>query len=118
KAALAIPITTALEAAINAAAPSEHMVFLTDERGRPFTAERFTKWFSQEAQQAGVEGSAHGLRKAACRRLAEAGATALESASVSGNASLKEVARYTKAADRAKLARSAVAKIRTATTSV
>jgi len=111
-AALVIPINTELAAAINAAALSEHMVFLTDERGHPFTAERFTKWFGQQCRAAGLKGlSAHGLRKAACRRMAEAGATASEIASISGHASLKEVARYTKAADQAKLARSAMAKI-------
>ena len=119
KAALAIPITAALEAAINAAAPSEHMVFLINERARPFTADGFSKWFSERCEGAGLPHcSAHGLRKAACRRLAEAGCTAPEIASISGHASLKEVARYIAKADRAKLARNAVAKIRTATSSV
>jgi integrase len=54
--------------------------------------------------------SAHGLRKAACRRLAEGGCSANEIASISGHASLDEVARYTKAADQARLARNALAK--------
>jgi hypothetical protein len=52
--------------------------------------------------------SAHGLRKAACRRLAEAGCSANEIAAISGHASLDEVARYTKAADQARLARNAM----------
>jgi integrase len=52
----------------------------------------------------------HGLRKAACRRLAEAGCSANEIASISGHASLDEEARYTKAADQARLARNALAK--------
>jgi len=119
KMALVIPITTELETAINAAAPSEHMVFLINERGRPFTADSFSGWFAKCCEEVGLPHcSAHGLRKAACRRLADAGCTALEIASISGHASLKEVARYTAQADRAKLARSAVAKIRTATSSV
>jgi integrase len=54
--------------------------------------------------------TAHGLRKAACRRLAEAGCSANEIASISGHASLDEVARYTKAADQARLARNAFAR--------
>jgi hypothetical protein len=43
--------------------------------------------------------SAHGLRKATCRRLAEAGCSANEIAAISGHTSLREVERYTKAAD-------------------
>jgi integrase len=50
----------------------------------------------------------HGLRKAACRRGAEAGYSANELAAWSGHASLDEVARYTKAADQARLARNAM----------
>jgi integrase len=57
--------------------------------------------------------SAHGLRKAAARRLAEAGCSTHEIAAITGHASLKEVARYTEAADRKRLAKSAMAKIRT-----
>jgi hypothetical protein len=48
------------------------------------------------------------LRKAACRRLAEAGCTVHEIAAISGHASLHEVERYTKAADQMKLARAAM----------
>jgi integrase len=40
------------------------------------------------------------LRKAAARRLAEAGCSTHEIAAITGHASLKEVARYTEAADR------------------
>jgi Phage integrase family len=52
--------------------------------------------------------SAHGLRKAACRRLAEAGCSASEIAAISGHATLGEVQRYTKAADQARMARAAM----------
>jgi len=55
------------------------------------------------------------LRKAACRRLAEAGCSANEIAAISGHASLREVERYTRAADQARMARNAVARIRSAT---
>ena len=47
----------------------------------------------------------HGLRKAACTRLADAGCTAHEIAAISGHKTLKEVERYTKGADQARLAR-------------
>lgn len=114
-----IPITAELAAAINAAAPGEHLVFLVNERGKTFNAKRFGEWFSKQCRRAGLMGlSAHGLRKAACRRLAENGASANEIAAISGHASLREVERYTKAADQARLARNALARTRTATSSV
>ena len=110
-AVLAIPITAALAEAINAAAPSEHLVFLLNERGQAFTARGFSKWFVKMCERAGLPGlSAHGLRKAACRRLAEAGCSANEIAAISGHASLREVERYTRAADQARMARNAVAR--------
>jgi integrase len=52
----------------------------------------------------------HGLRKAACRRLAEHGCSEREIMAISGHATSKEIARYTKAADQARLARNALAK--------
>ena len=52
----------------------------------------------------------HGLRKAACRRLAEAGCSANEIMSISGHTTMKEIVRYTVAADQARLARNAFAK--------
>ena len=57
--------------------------------------------------------SAHGLRKAAARRLAEAGCTAHEIAAITGHASLEEIEHYTKAVDQQKLAASAMEKTRT-----
>src|SRR5262249_12859179 len=107
-----IPISADLAAAINAAAPSEHVVFLLTERGRSFTAKAFGEWFSAQCERVGLKGlSAHGLRKAACRRLAEAGCSANEIAALSGHKSLNEVARYTRAADQARMARNAVARM-------
>jgi integrase len=105
-----IPINAALAEAINAAAPSEHVVFLVNERGKAFTARGFSKWFVKQCERIGLDLSAHGLRKAACRRLAEAGCSANEIAAISGHASLREVERYTRAADQARMARNAVAR--------
>jgi hypothetical protein len=50
-------------------------------------------------------------REAACRRLAEAGCTVHQIAAISGHVTLEEVQRYTKAADQARLARSAMATV-------
>jgi integrase len=59
--------------------------------------------------------SFHGLRKAASVRLAEAGCTPHEIAAITGHASLKEIVRYTKAADRKRLAAAAMEKMKTGT---
>jgi len=52
-----------------------------------------------------------GSAKAACTRLADAGCTAHEIAAISGHKTLKEVERYTKGADQARLARAAMERI-------
>lgn len=111
---VSVPVTSALADAINAAAPNEHVVFLLNEHGRAFTAHAFSKWFVKQCRRAGLDRglSAHGLRKASCRRLAEAGCSANEIAAISGHASLREVARYTAAADRMRLARNAVERLK------
>src|SRR5882724_1582867 len=105
-ASLAIPIHSALKAVLDAT-PSEHLTFLTTKDGKPFSPAGFTNWFREMCNEAGLPKgtSAHGLRKAACRRLAEAGCSANVIASISGHASLREVERYTKAADQARMAR-------------
>ena len=75
--------------------------FLVTAKGRPFTAAGFGNWFREACDAAGLAKgcSAHGLRKAACRRLAEAGCSANVIASISGHKTLKEVSRYTRDAD-------------------
>ena len=50
----------------------------------------------------------HGLRKAGMRRLAEAGRTEKQIAAVSGHKTLREVERYTAAADQRRLAQDAL----------
>jgi site-specific recombinase XerD len=102
-----IPIGADMAAAINATT-HEHVVLLVNEWGRGFTAHGFSKWFVHQCKRIGLHGSPHGLRKAACRRLAEAGCSANEIAAISGHRSLSEVARYTRAVDQAKMARSAI----------
>lgn len=53
---------------------------------------------------------AHGLRKAAARRLAEAGCSASEIAAITGHKTLAEVECYTRAANQERLARRAIQK--------
>lgn len=106
---LEIPVHPALQAVLDATG-SDHLTFLTTQAGQPFTPAGFTNWFRDRCNEAGLPRgtSAHGLRKAACRRLAEAGCSANLIAAVSGHRSLREVQRYTEAADQARMARSAM----------
>jgi integrase len=108
-ASLTIPIHPELQNALDRHM-SDHLTFLTTARGEPFTAAGFGNWFRKTCDAAGLPKgcSAHGLRKAACRRLAEAGCSANTIASISGHTTLKEVSRYTKAADQALLAEAAI----------
>ena len=107
---LAIPIHATLAAAI-AEAPADHLTFLTTRTGKPFSPAGFGNYFRDCCNEAGLSHcSAHGLRKAAARRLAEAGCTMHEIAAITGHASLSEVQRYTKAADQKRLALSAMQK--------
>jgi integrase len=110
---LAIPVHSELRAIIDAT-PSGHLTYLVTEFGKPFTAAGFGNWFRDRSNEAGLRHcSAHGLRKAAARRLAEAGCTEHEIAAITGHASLREVQRYTRAADQRRLAVSAMNKTET-----
>jgi integrase len=111
-AVLAIPLHPEL-AAIVEATPSEHLTFLTTAYGKPFTAAGFGNWFREQCDAVGLPKhcAAHGLRKAACRRLAEAGCSANVIAAISGHTTLREVERYTKAADQERMARQGMAAI-------
>jgi integrase len=102
---LQLPVLPRLKFVLDAS-PSEHLTFLTTSLGRPFSPAGFTNWFRECCDQAGLPKgtSAHGLRKATCRRLAEAGCSENVIAAISGHKSLKEVQRYTAAANQLRLA--------------
>jgi integrase len=111
---LNIPVHAALAETIAGTRLIGTATFLTTQFGQPFTAAGFGNWFRDQCNAAGLPHcSAHGLRKAAARRLAEAGCTAHEIAAVTGHASLREIQRYTKAADQTRLAVAAMDKVRT-----
>lgn len=85
--------------------------FLLSEWGKPFVAASFGNWFRARCNEAGLANlSAHGLRKSASRRLAEAGCTPHEIAAITGHKTLKEVTRYTAAANQRALAEAGLAK--------
>ena len=107
---LDIPVHTDLQALIDAT-PSKHLTFLVTEFGKPFSPAGFGNWFRDRCNKAGLPHcSAHGLRKAAATRLAERGATTHEIMSITGHRNLEEVERYTRDAQKARLADSAMSK--------
>jgi site-specific recombinase XerD len=109
---LAIPVHPALQAVL-AAASSEHLTFLVTEYGKPFTAAGFGGWFRDRCNEAALpkQCAFHGLRKAAGRQLAEAGCSANVIAAILGHTTLREVERYTRAAEQQRLARIGMAAI-------
>jgi integrase len=112
---LAIPVHPELRHVLDATS-SGHLTFVVTEFGKPFTAAGFGNWFREQCDVAGLpQCSFHGLRKAASVRLAEAGCTPHEIAAITGHASLKEIVRYTEAADRKRLAAAAIEKVKTRT---
>lgn len=110
-AVLSIPLHPRL-AEILAATPPDHLTFLVTTAGKPFSAPGFGNLFREWCDAADLpQCSSHGLRKAQCRRLAEAGCTAPQIAAISGHRSLREVQRYIEAAEQALLAQDAIAKL-------
>lgn len=107
-----IPIHPELLKAMKAC-PAKGLSLIGDPNGRPLKRPALSRLIrlSRKAAELPARCVAHGLRKAAMRRLAEAGATAHQIAAISGHKTLKEVERYTKAADQKKLARAAMDKV-------
>lgn len=78
--------------------------------GKARTAAGFHNWFSESCRKAGLPlgVSAHGLRKAAATALAERGRTPHEIMAITGHKTMAEVERYTKEANKRKLAKAAM----------
>jgi integrase len=118
-----VPILPELQAALDAMPTSNTLTFLTTDHGKPFASaaafgNKFADW-CEEADIQGVVGDdgqsrnfrAHGLRKAACRQLAEHGCTASEIMAVSGHSTLAQVQIYIDQADRVRMAETAMRKL-------
>jgi integrase len=104
-----VPLHPALARSIKAG-PSKGIYLVGDKNGRPVARRTLTVLISVAAKAAGLpaECVAHGLRKAALRRLAEHGATSKEMQAISGHRSLAEIERYTQQADQRRLAKAAI----------
>ena len=102
-----LPVVPAVIEAIDAMEGNHahHLTYLVTEFGRPFTAAGFGNWFRSRCDMAGLQNcSAHGLRKALSRRIAEAGGTANQGRAVTGHKSDRMFAHYSQSADREALA--------------
>ncbi|MFN3746470.1 MAG: tyrosine-type recombinase/integrase [Hyphomicrobiaceae bacterium] len=110
---LGVPVHPALAEAL-AHWPHSHKTILVTSFGKAFTGNGFGNFMADRIAEAGLPERCvtHGLRKAAARRLAEAGCSANEIAAITGHATLAEVSRYTKAAEQLKLAEAAIARLR------
>jgi integrase len=88
-----------LKAAV-AACPSASRPSSSPSAARRYTKESLGNWFRERCDEAGLpQCSAHGLRKAASRRLAELGLSNQTIKAITGHTTDSEVARYTKGAD-------------------
>jgi integrase len=106
-----VPIGPSLAAAM-AAYDSGNLTYIATQFGGPFTVKGFYNWFKRACVKAGLPHcSPHGLRKAASRRLAEAGATPLEGRAVTGHKTDRMFAYYAESANRRALAGTAMGKV-------
>jgi integrase len=106
---LYIELHPALERAMKAG-PSSGIYLIGDRAGRPITRGGLSALMRAAIKAAGLpaECVAHGLRKAALRRLAEHGSTTKQIQAVSGHRTLSEIERYTRQADQQRLAKAAI----------
>ena len=106
---LEIPVHPALQAILDAT-PVANLTFLVTANGKPFSPNAFNKVFHDWCVAAGLPKgfTPHGLRKAACRRLAELGCSANQIMAISGHRTLSEAEKYVRAADQKRLARDAI----------
>ena len=107
-----MPAAPQLLAAINAMPSTGIRSFIVTEAGKPFTVAGFGGRMRDWCNAAALPHcTAHGLRKAAARRLAEAGGTQQQLKAVGGWKGDSEVAIYTAAADQRRLAEGAILRL-------
>ncbi|MCW4114786.1 tyrosine-type recombinase/integrase [Aurantimonas sp. MSK8Z-1] len=105
-----IPILPVLAATLQSG-PCGDLAFICGERGTPLTKETFGNDFRAACRAAGVKKSAHGVRKIGATRAANAGATVSELEALFGWQGGAMASLYTRAADRRRLAKGAIAKL-------
>lgn len=95
---LSIPVLPELQTVLDQT-PTGNLSYIVTEFGKSFTSNGFGNWFRKRCDEAGLPNcSAHGLRKAGASIAAENGATERQLMAIFGWSTMKEAARYTKAA--------------------
>ena len=108
---VAIPVTREFLAMVQRG-PCGDLTFICGERGLPLTKESFGNLFRKACLAAGVDKSAHGIRKLAATRIAEAGATVAELEAIFGWTGGTMASLYTKTVDRTRLAKQGMERLR------
>lgn len=109
---MSFPILAVLQRTLDAG-PCGDLTFIAGANGRPLAKESFGNEFREACRAAGVPGSAHGVRKIAATRAANAGATEAELMAIFGWTDPKMAAHYTRTANRRRLAAQAMDKLAT-----
>jgi len=106
-----IPVADPLAATIAATPMIGVKTFLVTDYGKQFTPAGFGNWFRDRCDEAGLPHcTAHGMRKAFLRRMAEAGCSEDYIASISGHRDMREIRKYVQAVNRARMASEGMAK--------
>lgn len=109
---LLVPVHAALREALEAW-PRNHIAILANAKGHGTSIHGFGGFMADAIARAGLPSRCvlHGLRKAAARRLAEAGCSALQIMAVTGHKTLAEVQRYAAQAQQEPMARDAISRL-------
>jgi len=105
-----IPILPELAQTL-AAGPVGDLAVIATNDGRPLTKESLGNMFRDACRAAGINKSAHGLRKAAATRAANHGATVAQLEAIFGWEGGRMASLYTRSADRQALAATAMGKL-------
>ena len=105
-----IPLLPPLREALDAG-PTADLAFTCGATGKPMTKESFGNAFADACRVAGINKSAHGLRKIGATRAAENGATVAQLNAIFGWTGSKMASLYTQNADRKRLAKDAIDKL-------
>lgn len=110
KISVTLPILPVLAKTLEAG-PTGDLSLICGDRKMPLTKESFGNLFREAARAAGVNKSAHGVRKIAATRAANNGATVAELEAIFGWVGGGMASLYTREADRRRLAANAIEKM-------
>ncbi|WP_410007245.1 tyrosine-type recombinase/integrase [Bartonella sp. HY406] len=110
KTEVTLPILPVLQETLEAG-PTSDLAFICGANKQPLTKESFGNQFRKACRAAGIEKSAHGVRKISATRAANAGATVAQLKALFGWEADKMASLYTKSADHQQLAKQIIDKL-------